>query len=300
MAAAAQLRTYARKLAVGEPVLNLSNRGALYGYLGWRNPMGYLAPYNIESTTAELRVVSTLQRTQPAYAFVAPGPQFDGVSLTLRDPLLARWVMDHYTPLPCGPTTWATWGVGTAASGPRDLECDPPAAGTPTDAPNVWATSIGAPTDIGMIPFSWGSRTSGLDDGAVEAVKSTGSAADPAAESFELRLPNDQGKSAGGKGGLLELDATCPTNTRAGRPSTTRSAVWGTTEATIAWGMASPRSANSTSTFQWGRGGFVVPLDAYPTWYLGQAAPSTLTLTVPTVDCSGGWHIVSQLRTRQG
>ena len=51
--------------------------------------------------------------------------------------------------------------------------------------------------------------------------------------------------------------------------------------------------------FQWGRGAFVVPLDAYPSWYLGRPSPSTIRLTVSTLDCSGGWTVVSKLTPRR-
>ena len=276
-----ELRSISSDLPPGEKVLNLSNRGALFAYLGWNNPIAYLAPYNIETAAAEIDVVAALEKDPPTYAFVGPGPQHDGGSLTLRTPMLAHWVADNYTPIHCGGFTWATLGTGDTGIGAGDLICpDTAETDAVTSIPALWTASIGAPADLGLIPASWGARAGQIT--AVDAtVTETASPNATQNQSFQVDL-----EPRGNPTDLLVLSAVCAANPQAAAPSSSS----GNSRATLTWadtGAADGRSAS----FVWGAGKFIVPVDAYPEWSQADPPPESLQLVVPGIDCPGPWRV---------
>lgn len=287
VAEVAELQSISSELPPGEMVLNLSNRSALFAYLGWDNPLPYLAPYNIESAAAEDDVVARLDHDPPTYAFVGPGPQPDGGSLTLRTPMLASWLTANYTPIRCGGFTWATLGTGEGGIGAGELIC-PPAAepSTETDpspsVPALWAASIGAPADLNRVPAAWGSRAGQLAAVDAPVTETAASVGETQAQSFEV----DLGTLPGEPTDLLALSASCAANPTAAAPSTSN----GNSRATLTWAGAGDPGAR-TASFEWGAGKFIVPLDAYPEWSLADSQPERVELTVPGIDCPGGWTV---------
>ena len=271
--------------------MNISNRGALFGYLGWRDPIADLAPYNIESAAAERQVVAKLDGAKPRYALIGPGPQNDGLSLSLRNPLLAHWVMRNYTPMQCGSFVWATLGTRPDASGAGALRCPQATAraGRAADVAALWSAGIGAPTDLDLIPASWGARASDL--GGQRFVATRSGADGPSGQKFALGLP----AHLAGAHDLLVLTATCPSNPRAKSPSSVNRTEL---RASLTWGAPDTSGGISASTFEWGAGRLVVPVDSYPTWPTNRAVPRGIALSVPTLDCAGGWALQASLVPR--
>lgn len=139
----------------GEYVLNLTNYGALYGYMNWRMPMRYLAPYNIESDLAEQAAIGQIQHAKPQLALIGPGTWFDGGSLATRAPRLAAWVMNNYSPFVCEGLTWA---VSKSASDTTltSLSSVCSQVASQDDDSLIWQKSIGTPDSIGKSPAYWG------------------------------------------------------------------------------------------------------------------------------------------------
>lgn len=286
-----QIQSVSAGLVSGEPVLNLSNRNSLYGYFGWSTPMGYLAPYNIESTAAEIRVIKTLEKTVPAYVFVGPGGQLDGVSMTLRNPLLGHWIMDNYLPFDCGETTWAVSKLTYANSGIGDLICaDLKLSALEVGSPEVWARGIGAPRDLGSIPESWGKRASSRPPANQAGIPFAIQSESPTDMTFDLGFSTNLDSSGKSKGDLLKLDIFCPTNPTPAASSQTK--------ATVSWGSEPDPNLVHSSTFIIGSGTLVVPLDVYPTWYLGGYLSNALRLTLPSAECGSDWEVAAELWER--
>jgi len=293
LASIMELEAISKNLPLGESVLNLSGRGTLFGYLGWRNPTPYLAPYNIESAEAEKGVVEELDLHKPHYAFIGPGSQHDGLSLTLRTPLLAKWLMSNYTPVQCGSSTWATLGTGVNASGVDELNCLPISAAVKqeSDFKALWATSIGTPMDLAMIPASWGARSRESSERRVTATRSKAQNDTAITQTFDL----DLSEWLTSEDHLLLLTSQCPSNDGAESPSPTSN---GVSRASLNWGGDNASDVARQSAFEWGSGRFIIPLDAYPTWSLSKAPPKSIQLSVPAIDCSGGWRVQGSLIPR--
>ena len=273
MSGVAAISAIAHDLPPREPVLNLSNRGALFGYMEWQNPIPYLAAYNIESTQSEELVIEKLHSNPPQYVFVGPGPQWDGVSLALRNPLLTQWMIKNYTPLDCGDTTWATLGVGLETTGPGALDCPTGDAQLAT-TDELWTAAVGAPVDLDMIPASWGSRAADFELG-----NGTVSASDNSASRFDIRVAARSDQSDD----LLLIAATCRNDPSADAPSSTS---LGDSRASVSWGDSTEMFV---SRFEWGSGRFVIPLDAYPSWT--SAPRDMVTIEIPQSDCKDGWAL---------
>ncbi len=269
------------------PVLNLSNRGAFFAYFAWRDPMRYLAPYNIESAEAEASMVAKLRADVPSLALIGPGDNFDGGPLALRAPTLAKWVMKTYQPAQCGESLW---GVPLGRSGQAMLQGDCRVPASRQDSMILWSQSIGAGQELGMLPSTWGrDATHGLARSRHRGAEFRGlTSGIPAqlARPYAIAEPFD----------LLRLVATCPSNPDALPASPRNAATYGATGAVVRWADPAPAGAVSESWFQWGAGTFIVPLDAYPSWLLMR--PSALVLTVSDVDCPGGWTVESDFLSR--
>ncbi len=288
LAKVATLRTSSQEFRPGEPVLNVTNQSALFGYLNWTSPMGYLAPYNIESTQAERSVVERLSQNSPDFALIGPATELDGKSLTLRTPLLSRWLMENYIPLPCDAFIWALSREQFSLHGSSNLVCPKnPSPGFQEASSALWAKSIGAPADLGVIPHSWGRRSGvpseqiSIGTPIIAESKSSGEVL------FDLGFSQ---KTFLNKGDLLHLSLSCLSSS----PDPITSSFTGT----VSWGEQNESSTNQSSTFSAGVGEFVIPLDAYPTWFIGEVSPRSLRLALPKDGCSVEWEVKPTLSNR--
>ncbi|WP_341313012.1 hypothetical protein WN982_16570 [Paraburkholderia sp. IMGN_8] len=87
------------KLAPGVGYLDLTSHNAQTFYFGRPVTMAVTAPYNMAPVRQQQRAVERLSRDLPSVALLAADNiTYDGGGLALRDPVLYRFVMDHYTP----------------------------------------------------------------------------------------------------------------------------------------------------------------------------------------------------------
>lgn len=87
------------KLSPTETYLDLTNRNAHYFYLNRVPPIAVTAFYNMASIQQQQRAVNKLSHNIPRLALLeANNLIFDGVGLSLRTPLLYRFIVDHYIP----------------------------------------------------------------------------------------------------------------------------------------------------------------------------------------------------------
>jgi hypothetical protein len=297
LARLAELAGIEAHLKRGERVLNVTDGGALSTYFEWRNPMSYLAPFNIESAGAEDRAVAALAADPPDYVLVGPGQWFDGMSLALRDPKLARWLMDHYSPFSCGTTTWATPRTGADWVGVGALRCPDGQddASVRADAAGIWARAIGAGLDLDMLPATWGGGSPHM--GAARPLEVSVQQAEKD-QTVSSLTPAPRG-SGGDElvGDLLVLDVTCPAG-GASPPSHAADDFSTQTRASVSWPVGAGQEEAGQTAFRWGVGSFIVPLDAYPTWLLRADRSAPITLTVPTLGCTGSWAVDAQLADR--
>ena len=279
------IKAIAANLENGESVLNLSNRGALFKYMKWRNPIEYLAPYNIPSSAQELEVVKQLSIDPPRIAFIGPGPQHDGWSLTLRNPILANWIVANYTPVRCGDTTWALHNSRHSSTQMPTLNCPLTDSSKALTSAQIWASSIGAPSDLMNIPSSWGSRATPrrLNSKIIHVYASTQT---NEIQSFILAVPGGDMKSQ-----LLEISSSCPFGARKFLNSASYTAE-------VKWGPKDNVEPFYNSTFVWRAGNLIVPMDAYPTWVADLSATKFIRLTIPSVECQSDWMIFAQMRSR--
>jgi len=90
----------ARDLSPGETYLDLTNHNAQYFYFNRKPAMVVTAPYNMAPLPQQKRAVAELERSLPRLALLeANNTVFDGGALALRDPVLFRFVLDHYFPV---------------------------------------------------------------------------------------------------------------------------------------------------------------------------------------------------------
>ncbi|MGQ7939364.1 hypothetical protein [Paraburkholderia sp. D1E] len=88
------------KLAPGVGYLDLTSHNAQTFYFGRPVTMAVTAPYNMAPVRQQQRAVERLSRDLPSVALLAADNiTYDGGGLALRDPVLYRFVMDHYTPV---------------------------------------------------------------------------------------------------------------------------------------------------------------------------------------------------------
>ena len=282
-----EIKGIAADLEEGEPVLNLSNRGALFKYMNWRNPLGYLAPYNIPSGAEELVIINRLKKYPPLIAFLGPGNQHDGLSLTLRNPLLAKWVMSNYNPIQCGSTAWAVLDSELTSNQIPKLNCLQTEAEKTLPYTQIWASSIGAPTDLMKIPSSWGSRATQTVFDSTKIYTYTGTRTNET-QSFTLVVSRSE---LDPQPQLLQLSVSCPVENS--RPLNSPDI-----SAEITWGFHETSEPHSSSTFAWGVGSFLIPMDAYPTWTSDLSTTKFIRLKTSMTDCQSGWKVVAQMRSR--
>jgi len=87
-------------LPPGVGYLDLTSRNARTFYMNRPVTMAVTAPYNMASVRQQQRAVEQLSAQLPDVALLAAGNlAYDGGGLALRDPVLYRFTIDHYTPV---------------------------------------------------------------------------------------------------------------------------------------------------------------------------------------------------------
>lgn len=86
-------------LEPGETYLDLTSRNAQYFYTNRRPLLAITAPYNLAPVPQQIRAVEQLTGNMPRLALLEGSNIIhDGGGLALRDPVLFRFVINHYTP----------------------------------------------------------------------------------------------------------------------------------------------------------------------------------------------------------
>ncbi|MGA9918079.1 MAG: hypothetical protein WBR17_36610, partial [Paraburkholderia sp.] len=110
------------KLAPGVGYLDLTSHNAQTFYFGRPVTMAVTAPYNMAPVRQQQRAVERLSRDLPSVALLAADNiTYDGGGLALRDPVLYRFVMDHYTPVWVDGTILGFSAPGMAADQGRHI-----------------------------------------------------------------------------------------------------------------------------------------------------------------------------------
>ncbi|RDJ98745.1 hypothetical protein [Paraburkholderia lacunae] len=87
------------KLSPDESYLDLTSHNAQMFYMGRLPEMAVTAPYNMAPVQQQQRAAEKLLRKLPRIALLDAGNMnYDGGGLALRDPVLYRFVIDHYVP----------------------------------------------------------------------------------------------------------------------------------------------------------------------------------------------------------
>jgi hypothetical protein len=269
-------------------IQNLSNRNSLNAYFGWPNSGDYLAPYNIPDRTAERDFVTALSTSAPKALFLGSGSAVwhDGLSMSLRTPLLAAWVVENYVPVTCPDSQWA---VSTTAATPDNMSLFPADCVTgsdPTTSRALWSKTIGTPENLLFLPYSWGSMVESVENGSTVPFSSASGANGEQSFAAELRGPAAPARD------YLRVDATCagldpmsPNNFAEVRASS---------QATLSWTRVGSTEPNVVTTFEWGVGSFLIPLTAYPEWSLPPWSDGTLALVPPPNSCPGTWSVAAR------
>lgn len=283
-----EIKSVASNLPDGEPVLNLSNRGSLFAYMNWSNPISYLAPYNIPTSAEEIAVIKKLKINLPKVAFISPGVVHDGGSLTLRNPLLTNWLIANYKPIQCGSTMWAVLTSTINSYSKRLLNCPISADGQVLSDTQLWASSIGAPQYLTKIPLYWGARA---EQGSknLSNISIYESSMSDGLQSFVLVIRKSLDYNVTPL--LLELSVSC--NEQAQNIQRQ-----GVLVAKLEWNSFGINDAHNTSSFDWETGKMIIPLDAYPSWQPKLASPNFVRLHVPTTACTTGWQIKAKMISR--
>ena len=273
---------------LGSPtVANLTNRNALDAYFGWTSPMRTAAPYNLESTAAEIAAIARLRAASPELVLLSPGEWHESMSMSLRTPHLARHLMEDRVPFLCEGWTWAASNPSASRAPAATSEsgsCVPPTDANQRTA--LWSASIGAPEWLAMAPLAWGSwGPLGISDAEQPIrIKAVGAGSGRAI----ARIPSPPSQLRAGADILL-IESSCPSRPDSRSPSH-RDALLGTApSARLIW--AGPSDAISASAFFWGVGRFAIPLDAYPSWHRHRSEIEEFRLELPSGACQDGWLI---------
>jgi hypothetical protein len=119
-------------------------------------------------------------------------------------------------------------------------------------------------------------------------------------QQYNVTFPEPTQKTPHTRPDFLDLLVSCPSNYNADAPKRYRSANLGNTIANVKWGGdGNPETIwIGESTFDWGVGRFLIPLDAYPTWQRARGPIGEVVLSVPPVDCPRGWYVKASGRFR--
>jgi len=266
-------------------IQNLSNRNALNAYFEWPNSGDYLAPYNIPDRSTEREFVTALSGSAPQALFLGPAMWFDGLSMSLRTPLLAAWVEENYVPVKCPGSQWAvrdTWATTDYLS---VFPAGCVVGSEPTIARALWSESIGAPADLQYLPYSWGAMVDSYPIGT--SVPFSPGSGPNGEQSFVAQL---SGPASPGRD-YLRVDTTCsgldPMSPNSFADVRTSS------KAVLSWTRTDSTEPNVLTTFEWGAGSFLIPLSAYPEWTLPPWSSGTLNLVPPSGSCPEPWSVVA-------
>lgn len=236
------LSTFNEIIEPGSQVLNLTNYGALYSFMEWKLPIPYLAPYNIESSSAEEKVIQILDQSNPEFALVGPGNWFDGGSLSMRTPLLSEWLQDKYFPFTCIGNVWAInkENVSARSDSLRNI-CGVENIG---NNPELWQSSIGAPENLAKAPAYWGA---GIDKQTLTEQQIWTKVGNL---TWESKVPVQNIS-------FLLLTANCQEGTSA-KPLSPNS------HDIARVNFVKNYETIATLVFGWGNGDFVIPISGYP------------------------------------
>lgn len=271
----------------GLRIENLSNRNALNAYFGWPNAGGYLAPYNIPNTQEEVSEILAIAASDPDVIFLGPGTWHDGLSMTLRTPTLSAWLLENYTPVRCESSYWAVPSdtAGRTALAQFPEECIE--ALIPMEKSEIWADSIGAPTYLNFLPYSWARNEVGTTPtGTLQLVEDR---SDTGTTIWSAVV--DEGFVATTK--FLVIEASC----RSGpgfSPSPFNENPQRTSGAQLTWKTEGQMGSGSVIDFRWGWGEFLVPVYAYPKWASSPGRNLELDFFASNGECDGGWEVVAR------
>jgi hypothetical protein len=266
-------------------IQNLSNRNALNAYFGWPNSGDYLAPYNIPGRTTERDFVTALSTSAPQALFLGRSQWGDGLSMSLRTPLLADWAIENYLPVTCPGSQWAVRKTLAIPDSQGLFPTDCVIGSDRTNSRTLWSKSIGAPVDLQFLPYSWGSMVESFaNQSAVPLVSATG------ADGEQMLVAELTGSESPARE-YLRVDATCagldpisPIDFAYFRASS---------QASLSWTRSGSTEPNVLAKFEWGVGSFLIPLNAYPEWSLPPWSDGALTLVPPPNSCPGTWSVAA-------
>jgi hypothetical protein len=289
-------------LAPGETYFDLTNRQALYFYLGLPVPALYSANFNALNEDQQRRMLHQLTRDAPAAVFIAPALEGDGINASLRSFFLYRHFVRDYRPVVYGPYTFL-------------VNADSPAfrAQTDTQREETLLDQAFAHPNLQMLPASWGASWTALKRKARfvadllpasfdDSTAGNCSAQDDKDAPFELlgryRLPTPAGDAQ--RPDLIEIDlrsaVAMPTSLRflyssapGGAPHTPN---W--KHLPIGYHTISMRVQGAT---------LIVPVSSYPSWLRTPGIP-TIDLCAPAGEASAkdvianvsAWTIPDPLR----
>jgi hypothetical protein len=231
-------RLLSERLADGDTYLDLTSRNAHYFYMDRIPPVAVAASYNMVPIAQQRRAVAAMSPQPPKLALLeADNVVVDGGRLALRNPVLFRFVLDHYEP---GLERGFIVGYGGHSG-----------KGAPETKLALLDRAF-AIRDLGMIPVAWGRSERSLSARMELIAKLDALRKDGPGVVADLSRLEISGRSAG----LLRFELSC-----AGRKGKPRIAVrW--------WGDDSGPSEAASLVFTAKQGALIVPLDAYPRWVL--------------------------------
>lgn len=281
-----QINTVSQRISNTLTIQNLSNRNSLNVFFNWPNTGEYLAPYNIADRKTEARYVSALDAAKPDALFIGPAMWFDGLSMSLRSPLLADWVVRNYIPVACPGSSWAFSSSLDAPAIAALLPSDCVLGSQPEVARDLWARTIGAPTNLLFLPHSWGSTNEGLVPRGAVALR------DEISSEQELRFVADIPLGMQPPAEYLRIDGAC--DGLDPLVAVEFGSERASSQATLTWTRTGSTTPNVVSTFEWGNGSFLVPLGAYPEWSLPPSSGGQLAIIPPASSCPSAWSVSAE------
>jgi hypothetical protein len=246
----------------GTPYLDLTGRSAQHFYLERRPALRIVAPYNLAPIAEQRRAVGVLAAAPPSVALLAGDNfEFDGGPLSLRAPLLYRFVLDTYEPHERDGFVFGRLRAPGATGASR------------SEAELALLDRLYAAPDLHWIPVSWGRSLSTLaarmDAVASSLEDSPRTLHDLAHEGGTLRVMGGDpfasfdvsGRAiAPAHAGLLKFDFECTRPPPGTQPATAIPRIQ-----LFFWGDAQEGpSERSSFRFNATNGTMIVPLDAFP------------------------------------
>lgn len=247
-------------------VLDLTSHGADYYLQRWENPIEVTAIYNLTNRTQEVRAVDRL-KANPAPLSLASDENNnqDGLSVSLRAPLIYRYVVESYRPFACSDgSIWATLGAAKRSN------CG--VQSTSDKDPELWQKAIGAPMNLGLSPASWGSSAAILTALRPVAMTSIAEPTNPRVAGRSVFIATPTTSATGASAGVLVLDTSCKSSARRREASTVK----------VSWANSLHDDSSGPQVTARSLGGrLVIPIDGYPDYLLGGGVEK-VRLSVPT------------------